>query len=389
MQKRANRVLLNTGHGVNDVYWYILPAILPIIVKQFDLKYGTAGGILTAYLGSAAIFSFLLGKLSDNISRQRVLGAGFLIASASLIIAGFMGRIGPFITFLLIASIGVSSYHPAAYALITETTEVRQGNVYAIFELSGAAGGLAMFLLYGLLLRKLDYHFVIIITSIPGLILGFIYLCYAKQYSSKALLKNSFNETTHSNEIPIHLFILFLIVITFRSLGVATVISFTPTYLIMEIGLNKSLASFATGIYFLGEVTLIPVISRLIDRWGPYSVMLAVTGMICPLIFLVSTSHQVWMLPLYFFFIGGFYASSWPAQDMIIAQMSRKIGRGEAFGYAMAVVSVTSSLGPLFFGMAADRIGLRLSIMASSASLLISFLVLFVLTRLLALRKRA
>ena len=123
MQQRGRRVLLNTGHGVNDVYWYILPAILPIIVTQFGLKYGTAGGILTAYLGSAAIFSFLIGKLSDSVSRQRVLGIGFLVASASLILAGFMGRIGPFIIFLLIASIGVSSYHPVAYATIAETTE--------------------------------------------------------------------------------------------------------------------------------------------------------------------------------------------------------------------------------------------------------------------------
>jgi MFS family permease len=184
------------------------------------------------------------------------------------------------------------------------------------------------------------------------------------------------------------LFVLFLIILTFRGLGVAAVINFTPTYLVMDIGLNKSIASYATGIYFLGEIILIPLVSKLTDRWGPFPVMLATTGIVCPLIFLVSTSHQIWVLLIYFFFIGGLYASAWPAQDMIIAQMSRRIGRGEAFGYFMAVIAITSSLGPLFFGMAADRIGLRLSIRAFSIPVIISFILILVLSRVYSLRMK-
>ncbi len=54
-------ILRNVGHGVNDIFWYILPSLLPVILDQFGMKYGTAGGLLTAFLGVVAVFSFILG----------------------------------------------------------------------------------------------------------------------------------------------------------------------------------------------------------------------------------------------------------------------------------------------------------------------------------------
>ena len=134
MTKKSATVLRNVSHGVNDIFWFILPSLLPVILVQFDMKYGTAGGLLAAFLVIIAVFSFALGKLSDRVSRQLILGTGFLVTSIFLISSAFAERYGVFIAFLLLSGIGVGSYHPTIYAHIDETTARRQGREYGMFE---------------------------------------------------------------------------------------------------------------------------------------------------------------------------------------------------------------------------------------------------------------
>ena len=56
-QSWESRVLWRVGHGMNDIYWFMLPSLLPVILAQFDLGYGSAGAMLTAFLGTIAVFS--------------------------------------------------------------------------------------------------------------------------------------------------------------------------------------------------------------------------------------------------------------------------------------------------------------------------------------------
>ncbi|UCB45363.1 MAG: MFS transporter [Spirochaetota bacterium] len=167
------------------------------------------------------------------------------------------------------------------------------------------------------------------------------------------------------------------------------VINFTPTHLVKEIGLQNSLACYATGIYFLGSIIFAPIAGKLADRWGPLPFLTLITGVACPLIFLVSKTHSIGVLPIYILLIGGSNGGAWPPPSMIIAEMSGHIGKGETFGYAMVVVAVTSSLSPLLLGIAADRIGLRLSIRAFTIPVVMSFILLLVLSRVYSLRMKA
>ena len=156
-------ILRNTGHGVNDIFWFVLPSLLPVILEQFGMKYSTAGGLLTAFIGVIAIFSFILGKLSDHIPRLYILGPGFLVASIFFIISSFMNNIHLFVVCVLFAGIGVSSFHPAIYAFIEDTTKEGRGKVYGMFEFWGAVAILLMFLLHGFLLKQLSWRNILLL----------------------------------------------------------------------------------------------------------------------------------------------------------------------------------------------------------------------------------
>ncbi len=379
MRNRGVTVLRNVAHGANDIYWFILPPLLPLILEQYNLKYGAAGGLLTAYLGTIAIFSFILGKVSDNMPRERVLGAGFLVASVSLILAGFMGSLHFFILFLLVAGIGVSSFHPAVYASIDETTVCGHGSEYGMFEFWGSVGVFLMFLLHGLLLREMNWKIIIMLTSVPGLVVGIFYFRYRKLLEKNDLPQVKQDSAGDSENRSVFSFVLLLLVVTLRFLGMIAVVNFIPTYLVREFRLDPSLASFATGVYFLGGLIFTPLAGKLSDRWGPFQVLVLITGLASPFIFLLSTPSSIWTAILFIFFIGACYTAAQPAQNVLIARLGSMIGKGEAFGYVTAAIAVTASLSPLLFGAAADRMGLRLSIRLFSLPVLLSFILLVVL----------
>ncbi|MFW6181978.1 MAG: MFS transporter, partial [Spirochaetota bacterium] len=262
--------LRNVGHGVNDLYWFVIPSMLPVILARYELMYGTAGGLLTAFLCVIAVFSFVLGRFSDSVPRHRVMGAGFIFASSFLVAASLPDNLTLFVVFILIAGIGVSAYHPAGYASLDETTGRNKGAAYGWFEFWGSLAVFCMFLIHGLLLKELAWRPIIILTAIPGFVVGALYMLFARRFESSigrptltaaperpAHLGTAGIATQNMGEpvtgsIPISIFVLFLTVITFRFFGIMAVVSFTPVYLVREVGLNPSLASYATGIYFLG-----------------------------------------------------------------------------------------------------------------------------------------
>src|SRR6056297_3251360 len=105
------------GHSINEIYWFILPLLLPKILSEFGLSYFMAGGFLTVYLVMVSLFSFIIGKASDYLPRWRILITGFFLTSACFILAGFTSSLFFLTLFVAIGAIGVSAFHPIAYAL--------------------------------------------------------------------------------------------------------------------------------------------------------------------------------------------------------------------------------------------------------------------------------
>ena len=390
------RVLWNVGHGMNDIYWFMLPSLLPVILLQFDLRYGAAGGMLTAFLGTIAVFSLVLGKLSDSVPRRVVIGLGFVAASALLIGASLAPTLRIFLAFLLAAGVGVSAFHPVSYASIEESAPERPGRTYGMFEFWGSAAVFLMFLVHGLLLARLHWKTILLVTSIPGLVIGALYLLAfrlaasmpAASMPAPAARTKTATATRCDGAAPasepggrsaVLLFVLFLVLVILRFLGTIAVVNFTPTYLVHQVGLSPSIASFATGVYFLGGLAFTPFAGRLCDTRGPFAILLAATGVAFPVIFLIGLGRPVWLLPVLFLVLGAAYYGAGPAMNMITARMASRMGRGEAFGYLMAAVAVTFSFSPLLFGLFADAVGLPAAVRSFSLPVLASFVLLVLL----------
>src|SRR5205085_7335472 len=97
----------------------LLPAI-PEIIKDFNIPYGTAAWIFSAYLIIAAVMTPVAGRLSDLYGKKRVL----LILLGTYIVGISAGGFANNISFLLatriLQGVGLAAV-PAAFSLLRDT----------------------------------------------------------------------------------------------------------------------------------------------------------------------------------------------------------------------------------------------------------------------------
>lgn len=166
----------NLSHSVNDLYWFLLPLLLPGLLESYSLSYGKAGSILTLYLSVAGVGSFLAGKISDSVGRKEILGYGFLLSSAGFTAAGFAPSFSIFMVIIAVTALGVSTFHPVMYAVIDESNLKDKGRILGIYEAFGTSAILIMYFVNGFLLSRIGIRGVIILTAAPALIMGLYFL---------------------------------------------------------------------------------------------------------------------------------------------------------------------------------------------------------------------
>jgi MFS transporter, FSR family, fosmidomycin resistance protein len=371
------------SHGTNDIYWFVLPSVLPQILERFGLKYGAAGGFLTVFLGVIALFSLVFGRLSDRIPRWRIIGAGFLVASVGLLLAGLMGNFFWFVVFILFTAVGVSTYHPAIYAAIDERTVVDRGKTYGVFEFGGALGIFLMLLIYGTLLRVVNWSGLILLTSIPGFFVGFYYLRRHEEIREQHQAV-SHDETAAGGGTGVApgVYLLFFLGSIIRILSITAVVNFIPTYLVKVTGLAGWLASYAAGLVFLGGMLAAPWLGKLVDRRvKPLSMLLVLAGITGPLLFLIGVVKSVWVLSLLLLVLGGSWIGFCAPQNLLLSELSGKMGKGQAFGLMVGLMTLTNAFGPGLFGLLADRVGLAMAVRLFAVPAVVSWVLFLGMAR--------
>lgn len=97
----------------------LLPAI-PEIIQDFNITYGTAAWIFSAYLIVAAVMTPVAGRLSDLYGKKKVLLILLTIYIAGLVTGGFADNISFLLVSRIIQGVGLAAV-PAAFSLLRDT----------------------------------------------------------------------------------------------------------------------------------------------------------------------------------------------------------------------------------------------------------------------------
>jgi MFS family permease len=135
----------------------LLPAI-PEIIQDFDISYGTAAWIFSAYLIVAAVMTPVAGRLSDLYGKKKVLLILLTIYIAGLAAGGFADNISFLLLTRIIQGVGLAAV-PAAFSLLRDTfPPAKLAIAIGVFGSAYSAGSVVGLLAGASIIQNFGWH---------------------------------------------------------------------------------------------------------------------------------------------------------------------------------------------------------------------------------------
>jgi len=360
------------GHSYNDMYFFIIPFLLPLFREEFGINYVQSGLILTIHVALRSIFSLVFGYFGDKYEKKVIIASGFICSSIFLGSLIWINNINTIVTFLFLLAIGVSTFHPLATAIVRENSKKHQrGRYLSLFSAAGTAGIIIASLLFGFLVQTWGWKMTCLLLSFPGYFLGYAYL---KSKRDKKNLKIKTEKKTKRGHIN-----LFFISMGIRSLGLWAVLSFLPLYATDYLGLKPEISAWIITIIFSGVFLGSLISSRIIDKSHPLVLVLSATIITTFLVLGISFITQPISIVLLIGTLGIVEGIFFPSQSTWLTFICPVNRQGKIFGIAFFVEGISATIAPTLYGWIADQSSLVWAYRLAAIPLFISFILFLVL----------
>lgn len=388
--------LITLAHGVNEFYSVALPPILPLIIQDFGITYGKAGALLTVFFAMYSIFQLPAGMLADRIGQTKLLAGGMVVLGVGLLIVANATNYYMLVFGQVIAGIGGSTYHPSGMSLISDLEAgATEGRAMGIHGLGGVVGMALAPALIGGLASVLDWRTALTTGASVGVVYALLFLLLF------SLPNGNESETSVSTDggskadgvrervrelvaVPLTLWVTVLFIASFLiALATGAVRTFAPSYLYNVLSESTTLSNsvyFAMLVGAGGTSIGSGYLADQLNRSRLVIGILVLSTLVLTTTALVPTNPVV--LALWFFVLGLVLFAAFPVVNSLTSAYSEKEFSGSLFGIMLSASSLGGAVGPLIFGVAAERFG-----MVAAFPLIAGVFVLAILPFLLVLRK--
>ena len=360
------------GHSYNDMYFFIIPFLLPLFREEFSLSYVQSGLILTIHVALRSIFSLVFGYFGDKYEKRVIIACGFVCSSIFLGSLIWINNIYFIVTFLFLLAIGVSTFHPLATAMVRENSKKHQrGRYISLFSAAGTAGIIVASILFGFLVQTWGWKITCLLLSLPGYFLGYAYL---KSKKDKKNLK-----TEAEKKIKQGYVYLFFMSMGIRSLGLWAILSFLPLYATDYLGLKPEISAWSVSIIFIGMLVGSLISSRIIDKSNPLILVLSATIITTFLILCITFIAQPIPIILLIGTLGTVEGIFFPSQSTWLTFICPVNQQSKIFGIGLFVEGVSATIAPTLYGWIADQFSLILAYRLAAIPLSVSFILFLIL----------
>jgi len=364
--------LISLGHFYNDIYFFIIPLLLPLLRKEFGINYIQSGLILTVHVALRSIFTLIFGYLGDKYEKKAIIASGFVCSSIFLGSLIWINNIQTIVTFLFLLAIGVSTFHPLATAMVRENSRLNQrGRNFGLFTAAGTSGLIVASVLFGVFVQIWRWKITCLLLSLPGYFLAYLYL---KSKKDKKNHKAELEKKTKQSHIN-----LFFISIGIRSLGIWAILSFLPLYATDYVGLKPEISAWIVSVYFIGVLLGALISSRITDKNQPLVLVLSST--ILTTLLLLGITFIVHPIPIFLIIgiLGSLDGIFFPSLNTWLTFICPVNQQGKIFGILFFVEGISATIAPTLFGWIADKFSLILAYRLAAIPLFISFILFLVL----------
>lgn len=362
MHRRAIAIF-TAGHVFTDLNQGALPALLPFFTLAFNFSYAQAAGLTFAATIASSIVQPLFGQLADRVPAQWLIPAGVFFAGLGMSLIGVVPSYPLMVLALIISGLGVAAFHPEAARGMHAASGPLKATSMSVFSMGGSAGFAIGPLLATFLMQAFGTPGTIALL-IPAVFITVIILSQQRRLPKHVVTHGHAAATDGPAKVDAWKpFWVLSAALIFRSIFFFGFNTFLPLYWVNVLGLTPSQGGLALALYLGLGLAGVLIGGRLADRVGMRRLTLWATLIVCPVLLLFLTAHQVLPAVLVLIPLGLIVAA--PGSSLVVMGQDFLPNHiGVASGVTIGLsVSVGGAAAPLL-GRMADLYGLQFALTA-------------------------
>ncbi|HZB90775.1 MAG TPA: MFS transporter [Stellaceae bacterium] len=355
--------LVGVAHYTSHVLQLALPPLFPILHVAFGVSFTELGAFVTLFYAASGLGQAAAGVLVDRYGAPRLLAAGLVVLSGSILLAGFAPSYGFLLPLAPVAGLGNSVFHPADLSILSHRiSEGRLGRAYAVHGVSGSLGYATSPVAVTLIAGIANWHVALVALGLGGLAVGALLLVNhrALDYDHHATTAASADGARRASYLsvigaPVVLMAFgYFAMTSFAGSGMQT---FSITALTTGYGLGLDAATRVLTLYLLGAALGMVGGGFLADRVRQHH-RVAMSGIAVAALLMLTIAAVPrlgdFILPVAAL-AGIANGITGPSRDVLVRRAAAGIGTGSVFGFVYSGFDLGSSTAPLLFGMLLDQ----------------------------------
>jgi MFS family permease len=355
--------VIGVAHLFSHFFQLVLAPLFPLISADLAISNVELGLLVSVFFLASAGFQTPAGFLVDRIGARPVLIGGLGVLSVSVALYGFAPNYEVMLALVFVAGIGNSVFHPADYSLLNDAVNPKLiGRAYGVHSIGGYLGFALAPLFMATLGVWLGWRDALIVAGLIGIGMAVILLGLGGAFFQGSRIKEP---TTGSDSIKAGIailmkptilgFFVFFMLLAMASIGMQ---NFTPTALVMKLGLPLVAAGGAISAFLIGVPIGIMAGGVVADRYTRNQDMAASGAFIAVgLIVMSLTLFDLTGPILYAVFstAGLLFGVALPNRDMVVRRATPDGASGRVFGFVYGGLDAGAAITPVLYGWFLDQ----------------------------------
>lgn len=337
-------------HMFIEIYLLIQVALIPVIIREFQLSLLEASLIATVPSSIQLFMNLVSGILSDRIETKYFLFSSMLIEGFSAVLVSQTTTFWMLVFGVSLLKISSPLYHIVGLSQLSRLVKPEQmsrsmGFHNALGNVGTAAGVVSL----AVFLSTIGWRWTYLFWALPILIWGFIVLSFLQLKNDGAeKIENrsrggSFRRLSFMFSLEL---LVFLIAIGVREVGATGSSTFMTTYFVDVRNLSDSTASLVFGFGpFMGIVGSL-VGGYLGERIGAKKALGAAIFGLAFSIGMLSLLSSFFLVVLFFLFYAFFNNAVWSPMNTMLADLTPASERGLSFSIYFFTEGIVASITP-------------------------------------------
>lgn len=360
-ENKGTLIACASAHMMNHIHMFILPALIPVFQRIFQLSYSQSSFLMASFFFGLAVLNPITGIWAAKHSKKIIVVVGVCAAGLMLLFISSVDSYEVLLFVLLVYGAFLAFYHTAGTTILANSfDESVRGKVMGIHSFGSNVGMILGPLVIGFFLKESTYQMALWFFCLLSLMIGGLAIWQIREVRNRPLIGNEGTDRLpHFREllqmIRNQRFSLALISYGVRDGIYWGLFIFLPLYLVHQFRYSEGGAAGILGL--LPSVGLLATISGGVvgDRLGRIHTMtasLVVVGLGLVAIPVIPPQEMVF----YFLFLIVTFAifATVPLFDATIADITAIHFRSVAYGYFFGLGCLLGGVVTVLGGVLSD-----------------------------------